>query len=119
MDRRTNLRPTAEYQAMDAAHHWHPFTDQAELGRRGVRVITGAEGVWLTDSEGNRILDAMSGLWCVQVGYGRPEIAEAIARQARELAYYNTFFQSTHPGAAEFSAALAEVNGWLRRVGAP
>ena len=109
MDRRTNLRPTAEYQAMDAAHHWHPFTDQAELGRRGVRVITGAEGVWLTDSEGNRILDAMSGLWCVQVGYGRPEIAEAIARQARELAYYNTFFQSTHPGAAEFAAALAEV----------
>lgn len=42
MDTRSNLRPTAEYQAMDAAHHWHPFTDQADLGRRGVRVITGA-----------------------------------------------------------------------------
>ena len=109
MNTRPNLRPTAEYQAMDAAHHWHPFTDTADLNRRGVRVITGADGVWLTDSEGNRILDGMSGLWCVQVGYGRPEIADAIARQARELAYYNTFFQSTHPAAAEFSAALAEV----------
>jgi putrescine aminotransferase len=109
MDTRTNLRPTAEYQAMDAAHHWHPFTDTADLNRRGVRVITGAQGCWLTDSEGNRILDGMSGLWCMQVGYGRPEIADAIARQARELAYYNTFFQSTHPAAAEFAAALAEV----------
>jgi putrescine aminotransferase len=109
MDRRTNLRPTAEYRAMDAAHHWHPFTDTADLNRRGVRAITGAEGVWLTDSDGNRILDGMSGLWCVQVGHGRTEIVEAIARQARELAFYNTFFQSTHPPAAEFAAALAEV----------
>ncbi len=109
MDMARNLRPTAEYQAMDAAHHWHPFTDSADLARRGVRVITGGHGVWLRDSEGNEILDGMSGLWCVQVGYGREEIAEAIARQARELAYYNTFFQSTHPAAAEFAAALAEV----------
>jgi putrescine---pyruvate transaminase len=109
MDMARNLRPTAEYQAMDAAHHWHPFTDSADLARRGVRVITGAHGVWLRDSEGREILDGMSGLWCVQVGYGREEIAGAIARQARELAYYNTFFQSTHPAAAEFAAALAEV----------
>ncbi len=109
MDMARNLRPTAEYQAMDAAHHWHPFTNSADLARRGVRVITGAHGVWLRDSEGREILDGMSGLWCVQVGYGREEIVEAIARQARELAYYNTFFQSTHPAAAEFAAALAEV----------
>ncbi|HET7410200.1 MAG TPA: aspartate aminotransferase family protein [Paracoccaceae bacterium] len=109
MNKRTNLRPTAEYQAMDAAHHWHPFTDTEDLNRRGARVITGADGVWLTDSEGNRILDGMSGLWCVNAGYGRAEIADAIARQARELAYYNTFFQSTHPAVAEFAAALAEV----------
>jgi len=106
MNLQTNLRPTAEYQAMDAAHHWHPFTDTADLAKKGARVIVGADGVWLTDSDGNRILDGMAGLWCVNVGYGRAEIAEAIARQARELAYYNTFFQSTHPGAAEFAAAL-------------
>ena len=101
-----NLRSTSDYQAMDAAHHWHPFTDTAGLNAKGARVITGAEGVWLTDSEGNRILDAMAGLWCVNVGYGRARIADAVAEEMRRLAYYNTFFQCTHPAAAEFAAAL-------------
>ena len=101
-----NLRATEAYQAMDAAHHWHQFTDTADLAAKGARVIVKAEGCWLTDSDGNRILDGMAGLWCVNVGYGREEIADALARQARELPYYNTFFQSTHPPAAEFSEAL-------------
>ncbi|MEM0924133.1 MAG: aminotransferase class III-fold pyridoxal phosphate-dependent enzyme, partial [Pseudomonadota bacterium] len=105
----SNLRPTAEYQAMDGAHHWHPFTDSADLAAKGARVIVEAEGCWLTDSDGNRILDGMAGLWCVNVGYGREAIVEAVARQMRDLPYYNTFFQSTHPPAAEFSQALAEV----------
>ena len=109
MNLHPNLRPTAAYQEMDAAHHWHPFTDTADLAERGARVIVRAEGCWLTDSDGNRILDGMAGLWCVNVGYGRAEIADAIARQARELPYYNTFFQSTHPPAAEFAEALCEV----------
>ncbi|MEM9100456.1 MAG: aspartate aminotransferase family protein [Pseudomonadota bacterium] len=104
-----NLRPTAEYQAMDGAHHWHPFTDTADLAAKGARVIVKAEGVWLTDSDGNQILDGMAGLWCVNVGYGRERIVEAVARQMRELPYYNTFFQSTHPPAAEFSEALCQA----------
>ena len=112
-----NLRSTEDYQAMDGAHHWHPFTDTADLAARGARVITKAEGVWLTDSDGNRILDGMAGLWCVNVGYGREEIAEAIARQARELPYYNTFFQSTHPPAAEFAEALcAQAPSHMNKV---
>lgn len=112
-----NLRSTEDYQAMDGAHHWHPFTDTAELASRGARVITRADGVWLTDSDGNRILDGMAGLWCVNVGYGREEIAEAIARQARELPYYNTFFQSTHPPVAEFAEALcAQAPKHMNRV---
>jgi len=105
-----NLRSTADYQAMDAAHHWHPFTDTAELNAKGARVITAADGVWLTDSEGRQILDGMAGLWCVNVGYGRAEIAEAVYRQMQALPYYNTFFQTTHPPAAEFAEALAEVS---------
>ncbi|MEO1315333.1 MAG: aspartate aminotransferase family protein [Pseudomonadota bacterium] len=109
MNETLNLRPTADYQAMDAAHHWHPFTDTAALNAKGSRVVASAEGVWLTDTEGNRILDGMAGLWCVSVGYGREEIVEAVARQMRQLPYYNTFFQCTHPPAAEFSAALSEV----------
>ncbi len=104
-----NLRSTAEYQAMDAAHHWHPFMDTKELNAKGARVFTGAKGCWLTDSEGNQILDGMAGLWCVGVGYGRDEIVDAVARQMRELPYYNTFFQCTHPPAAEFSEALTAV----------
>ncbi|MEM7212649.1 MAG: aspartate aminotransferase family protein [Pseudomonadota bacterium] len=112
-----NLRSTEDYQAMDGAHHWHPFTDTADLAEKGARVITRADGVWLTDSEGNRILDGMAGLWCVNVGYGREEIAEAIARQARELPYYNTFFQSTHPPVAEFAEALcAQAPAHMNRV---
>jgi len=112
-----NPRSTADYRAMDAAHHWHPFMDTAALNAKGARVIAEAEGVWLTDSEGNRILDGMAGLWCVQVGYGRAAIADAVADQLRRLPYYNTFFQSTHPPAAEFAEALtARAPDHMNRV---
>jgi putrescine aminotransferase len=65
--------------------------------------------VYLYDSEGRQILDAMSGLWCVNVGYGRQELAEAAARQMRELPYYNSFFKSAHPPAIELASQLAEL----------
>ena len=68
----SNIYPTAELRARDAAHHMHPFSDTGALNREGVRVITGAEGVWLTDSDGNRYMDGMAGLWCCQVGHGPP-----------------------------------------------
>ncbi len=99
----SNHMPTAELQALDAAHHMHPFTTQDELAEKGARVITRANGVWLTDSEGNEILDGMAGLWCVNVGYGRTEMADVAARQMRELPYYNTFFQTTHVPAIALS----------------
>ena len=105
----SNHMPTAELQALDAAHHMHPFTANHALAKKGVRVITRAEGVTLTDSDGNQILDAMAGLWCVNIGYGRHELAEAAARQMRELPYYNTFFQTTHVPAIALSAKLAEL----------
>jgi putrescine---pyruvate transaminase len=105
----TNHMPTAELQAIDAAHHMHPFTAGNELGKKGARVITRARGVFLTDSEGNRILDAMAGLWCVNIGYGRHELAEVAARQMRELPYYNTFFQTTHVPAIALAQKLAEL----------
>ncbi|MCH2095235.1 MAG: aspartate aminotransferase family protein [Rhodobacteraceae bacterium] len=105
----TNHLPTEELQALDAAHHMHPFTTGSELASKGARVIARAEGVWLTDSEGNRILDAMAGLWCVNIGYGRKELAEAAARQMTELPYYNTFFQTTHVPAIALAERLAEL----------
>ena len=101
--------PTAELQRADAAHHMHPFTHGQGLNDRGARVITRAEGCWLNDSEGNRILDAMAGLWCVNIGYGRRELAQAAARQMEELPYYNTFFQTTHVPAINLAARIAEL----------
>ncbi len=105
----TNHMPTEELQALDAAHHMHPFTCNGELAQKGARVITRADGVTLTDSEGNQILDAMAGLWCVNIGYGRDELADVAARQMRELPYYNTFFQTTHRPAIELAQKIAEL----------
>ena len=105
----TNHMPTAELQALDAAHHMHPFTNGGELALKGAKVIVRAKGVMLTDSDGNEILDAMGGLWCVNIGYGRDELAEAAARQMRELPYYNTFFQTTHVPAIALAQRLAEL----------
>ena len=117
MNQHPNLHPTSVYQAMDGAHHWHPFSDTGELAAKGARVIVRANGCWLTDSDGAEILDGMAGLWCVNVGYGRQEIADAVARQASELPYYNTFFQTTHPPVAEFSDALcAQAPDHMNRV---
>lgn len=104
-----NHLPTAELQRLDAAHHMHPFSTQADLAESGVRVITRGDGVWLTDSDGQQILDGMAGLWCVNIGYGRKELAEVAARQMQELPFYNTFFKTTHVPAIELSAKLAEL----------
>ena len=104
-----NTPPTAELQALDAAHHMHPFTANTALGQKGARVITRAEGVRLTDSDGVELIDGMAGLWCVNIGYGRQELADAAARQMRELPYYNTFFQTTHVPALQLAAKLAEL----------
>ncbi|HEY4343934.1 MAG TPA: aspartate aminotransferase family protein [Parvibaculum sp.] len=100
---------TKRWQEMDAAHHLHPFTTHHELAKTGARVITKAKGVYIWDSEGNRLIDGMAGLWCVQVGYGREELAEAGYKALQELPFYNTFFQTTHPYAAELSQKLSEV----------
>jgi L-2,4-diaminobutyrate transaminase len=77
----------------DRAAFLHPSTHLARHARGEApnRVITGASGVHIQDRDGNRLLDAFAGLYCVNVGYGRPEIAEAIADQARELAYYHAY----------------------------
>ncbi|PKM28875.1 MAG: aspartate aminotransferase family protein [Gammaproteobacteria bacterium HGW-Gammaproteobacteria-11] len=100
---------TAQLQAMDTAHYLHPFTDHKALGARGTRIIERAEGVYLWDSEGNRILDGMAGLWCVNIGYGRSELADAAYKQMLELPYYNSFFQCANPPAVQLASAIAEV----------
>src|SRR5262245_23965782 len=98
---------TAYWQDLDRAHHLHPFTDTAALNRKGSRIITNAKGVHLWDSDGRKILDGMAGLWCVAVGYGRQELAEAARRQMERLPFYNTFFQTSHMPAIEAAQAIA------------
>jgi putrescine aminotransferase len=108
----TNSRQntTRDWQSLDRQHYLHPFTDHREIAAKGSRIITRADGVYIWDSDGNQILDAMAGLWCVALGYGRTELIEAASRQMRELPYYNSFFQCAHPPAIELSRILAEIS---------
>ncbi len=105
-----SLHTTAEWQALDARHHLHPFTDHKSLhAGGGSRIIDRGEGVWLVDTEGRRILDGMAGLWCVNVGYGRKELVEAAHEQLMRLPYYNTFFKTTTPAPVELARRLVEL----------
>ena len=100
---------TRRIQQMDRDHFLHPFTDFKDLARRGSRVIVRGEGIHVWDSEGARLLDAMSGLWCVNVGYGRRELADAAHAQMMTLPFYNSFFQTTNVPATTLAAKLAEL----------
>lgn len=103
-------RTTSQWQAADSAHFLHPFTDFQGLAKKGARIITKADNIWLWDSDGNKILDAMSGLWCVNVGYGQQSLVDAAAAQMKELPFYNAFFQTATPPAIALAEKLAEVS---------
>jgi putrescine aminotransferase len=100
---------TRDWQRLDSAHYLHPFTDHKQLAAKGARIVTRAEGVYIYTSEGDKILDGMSGLWCVALGYGRKELSDAAYKQLQELPYYNSFFQSTTTPAIELARILTEV----------
>ena len=102
-------RTTREWQAADAAHYLHPFTDFKSLAAKGSRVMVSADNIYLRDSDGNRILVAMSGLWCVNVGYGRRELIDAATKQMTELPFYNSFFQTATKPAIELAELLSQV----------
>jgi len=99
-----------ELVAADNAHHFHPFTDHKSLhGEGGARVITQAKGVHIWDGNGNKLFDAMAGLWCVNIGYGRKELAEAAYRQMLDLPFYNTFFKTTTVPATLLAEKVASL----------
>jgi putrescine aminotransferase len=100
---------TRALQQLDAAHFLHPFTDHAALRKRGARVMVRGEGIYLWDSDGHKIIDGMSGLWCVNVGYGRTSISEAVYQQMEALPFYNSFFNTTNVPAVRLAARLAEL----------
>jgi putrescine aminotransferase len=78
-------------------------------GEEGLAHHHAADNIYLWDSDGHKILDAMSGLWCVNVGYGQQALVDAAARQMQELPFYNAFFQTATPPAIELAEKLAEV----------
>jgi putrescine---pyruvate transaminase len=102
-------RHTREWQRLDGAHHLHGFTDPKRLRQDGALLIARAEGIYLWDTEGRRLIDGLAGLWCVALGYGRSELAEAAARQMRELPYAKSFFGQAAPVAIELARVLAEL----------
>ncbi|MDP2678409.1 MAG: aspartate aminotransferase family protein [Rhodoferax sp.] len=107
--RRAERYDTQALQALDSAHFIHPFTDHGDLATRGARVIVKSEGIYVWDSEGKKLLDAMSGLWCVNVGYGRQALAQAAYDQMMTLPFYNSFFQTTNVPAVKLAARLAAL----------
>lgn len=103
-------RSRSEWQDLDRDHYLHPFTDHKELREKKSRIITRADGVYIYDADDNEILDGLSGLWCVNAGYGREELVEAAEKQLRQLPYYNSFFQCAHPPSIELSRLLKEIS---------
>ena len=101
---------TKAIQQLDSAHYLHPFTDFKDLNSKGARVMVRGEGIYLWDSEGKKVLDGMSGLWCVNVGYGRTSISEAVYKQMETLPFYNSFFNTTNVPAVQLAAKLVEIS---------
>lgn len=85
----------ATLRQLDQAHHLHPFTDHRDLHSQGTHVIQSAAGCYVTDETGRKLFDGLAGLWCVNVGYGRTEIADAVHRQMQSVAFYPSFFNTT------------------------
>ena len=111
MSEQTVRNSTQRWKDLDVRHHLAPFTDykQIKVDGDGARIITSAKGVFLTDSEGNKILDGMAGLWCVNLGYGRDELAQVAYEQMKELPYYNSFFKTTTPPTVELAEKLSSL----------
>jgi putrescine aminotransferase len=104
-----NVLDTQALREMDRAHYLHPFTNLQKYSKQGGRIVSRAEHVYIYDSDGNKILDGMSGLWCCNLGYSQTEIMDAIYAQFQQLPYYNSFFQCSSQPAVELARALVEV----------
>tara|TARA_B100000029_G_C17602414_1_gene966278 strand:+ start:4014 stop:5393 length:1380 start_codon:yes stop_codon:yes gene_type:complete len=103
-------RTTKHWQEIDSEYYLHPFTDYKQLNNEGSRIVISAKGNYIFDSEDNKILDMMAGLWCVNIGYGRTELAKVASQQMEQLPYYNSFFKTANTPAIELSRVLSEIS---------
>ncbi|MGP5561796.1 aminotransferase [Vreelandella alkaliphila] len=110
----TNNRAVPAYDSQDLwqkdkDHFIHPFTDFSLFNEKGCDLITDSDGIYVEDVHGNRFIDGIAGLWCVNVGHGRAEIGQAMADQATRMAYFSTFNNLSNAPATELAAKLAEL----------
>ena len=108
---------TQDIWEMDRDHVVHPFSDLAVLKDEGCTIMAEGDGVYVYDSDGNRFIDGIGGLWCVNIGYGREEMVQAIADQVRRIPFYSAFVNLTNPPAAELADKIADrAPGNLNRI---
>jgi putrescine aminotransferase len=100
---------TNQLRQLDQKHHLHPFTDFRDYAANGGRIVSRAEHIYIYDSDGNKIQDAMSGLWCCSLGYSQDGIKKAVADQLMELPFYNNFFRCSNQPAVELATRLCEM----------
>lgn len=108
MDKLTN-----DLETLDRAHVFHPSTHLGQFARGDApsRIVTGGEGVYITDRDGKRSLDGFAGLYCVNIGYGRAEVAQAIAEQAHKLAYYHAYVGHSNEPVIKLSERIVRKAG--------
>ena len=99
-----------DLQRKDKRHAVHGFVNFATFFDSDSEILVEADGAYVTDIDGNRLLDGMGGVWCVNIGYGRDEMAEAVAEQMRRLPFASPFRSTTTPPATELSAKLAALS---------
>jgi len=102
----------ADYHAVranDLNHFMHPYTHFDTFKKDGSAVMVKSEGAYVWDSNGHKYLDGIGGLWCVNIGHGRAEMADAIAEQARRMGYYTSFGATTNIPASNLAAKIADL----------
>lgn len=99
----------AALDALDRAHLIHPVAPWRVHEQRGPNILTQAQGIWLTDGHGHRLLDAFAGLWCVNVGYGQESVVQAAAKQMRQLPYATGYFHFSSEPAIRLAEKLVQI----------
>jgi putrescine---pyruvate transaminase len=102
-------RSTAQWQSADNAHYLHPFTDYKALHSEGARVHERAQGIYVWDTDGRRIIDGLAGLGCVALGYGRVELARVAAREMERLSFCQSFFRTSNRPAIDLAERLVAL----------
>ena len=94
---------------LDRARYLHPFTNYKQYAKKGGNIYTRADGIFLYDTDGNELLDGMSGLWCTNLGYSQSKIIQAVTAQLEQLPYYNSFFSCANEAAVSMADELTKI----------